>query len=37
VIYLSETAAGPGKFVEVAITDAREYDLTGKAIKPEHK
>jgi ribosomal protein S12 methylthiotransferase len=37
VIYLSETAAEPGKFVEVTVTDAREYDLTGKAIKPEHE
>jgi len=37
VIYLSETAAKPGEFVEVTITDAREYDLTGKAKKPEYE
>ena len=37
VIYLSETEADPGEFVEVTITDAREYDLTGKAKKREHK
>jgi ribosomal protein S12 methylthiotransferase len=29
-IYLSETEAEPGEFVEATITDAREYDLTGK-------
>jgi ribosomal protein S12 methylthiotransferase len=33
VLYLSEIAAEPGKFVDVTITDAREYDLTGKAEK----
>jgi ribosomal protein S12 methylthiotransferase len=29
VVYLSETAAEPGEFVEVTITDAKEYDLMG--------
>ena len=27
LVYLSETEAGPGEFVEVTITDATEYDL----------
>lgn len=31
VVYLSETEAAPGEFVEVTITDATEYDLMGKA------
>jgi ribosomal protein S12 methylthiotransferase len=31
VVYLSETEAGPGEFVDVTITDAVEYDLMGKA------
>ena len=31
VVYLSETDAGPGDFVDVMITDAAEYDLMGKA------
>ena len=31
VVYLSETEAGPGEFVEISITDATEYDLMGKA------
>jgi ribosomal protein S12 methylthiotransferase len=31
VVYLSETDAAPGKFVDVTITDAAEYDLMGKA------
>jgi len=31
VVYLSETEAGPGDFVEATITDATEYDLMGKA------
>ena len=31
VVYLSETDAGPGDFVDVMITDASEYDLMGKA------
>jgi ribosomal protein S12 methylthiotransferase len=31
VVYLSETEAGPGEFVDVTITDAREYDLMGTA------
>ena len=30
LVYLSETEAGPGEFVEVTITDAMEYDLMGK-------
>jgi len=29
-VYLSETEAGPGEFVDVTITDATEYDLMGK-------
>jgi ribosomal protein S12 methylthiotransferase len=31
VVYLSETDAAPGKFEDVTITDAAEYDLMGKA------
>ena len=31
VVYLSETDAQPGDFVDVTITDAAEYDLMGKA------
>jgi len=31
VVYLSETEAMPGEFVEVTITDATEYDLVGTA------
>jgi ribosomal protein S12 methylthiotransferase len=31
VVYLSETEALPGAFVEVTITDAEEYDLVGTA------
>jgi ribosomal protein S12 methylthiotransferase len=31
VVYLSETDAGPGDFVDVVITDASEYDLMGNA------
>lgn len=30
VVYLSETEAEPGEFVEVTITDAREYDLLAE-------
>jgi ribosomal protein S12 methylthiotransferase len=30
-VYLSETEALPGEFVEVMITDASEYDLVGTA------
>jgi ribosomal protein S12 methylthiotransferase len=30
VVYLSEVEAEPGEFVEVEISDATEYDLTGK-------
>ncbi len=33
VVYLSETEAEPGQFVEVTITDAKEYDLMGEANK----
>jgi tRNA A37 methylthiotransferase MiaB len=29
-VYLSETEAQPGEFVDVTITDAMEYDLIGK-------
>jgi ribosomal protein S12 methylthiotransferase len=32
-VYLSETEAVPGEFVEVLITDASEYDLVGTASK----
>ncbi len=32
VVYLSETEAQPGEFVDVAITDAMEYDLVGKGL-----
>jgi ribosomal protein S12 methylthiotransferase len=31
VVYLSETEAEPGDFVDVMITDAKEYDLMGTA------
>jgi ribosomal protein S12 methylthiotransferase len=31
VVYLSETEAEPGQFVDVTITDAAEYDLMGTA------
>ena len=31
VVYLSQTEAAAGEFVEVTITDAREYDLMGTA------
>jgi hypothetical protein len=31
VVYLSETEAEPGKFVDVLITDATEYDLMGES------
>ena len=33
VVYLSETEAESGDFVEVTITDAREYDLMGEGEK----
>jgi ribosomal protein S12 methylthiotransferase len=29
VVYLSETEAQPGEFVDVTITAAQEYDLVG--------
>jgi ribosomal protein S12 methylthiotransferase len=29
VVYLSETEAEPGEFVDVTITDAKDYDLMG--------
>jgi ribosomal protein S12 methylthiotransferase len=32
VVYLSETEAGPGEFVNVTIIDAMEYDLMGKGL-----
>jgi ribosomal protein S12 methylthiotransferase len=35
MVYLSETEAAPGEFVEVTITDATEYDLMGTAIDQE--
>jgi ribosomal protein S12 methylthiotransferase len=35
VVYLSETEAEPGEFVEVTITDATEYDLMGTATKED--
>jgi ribosomal protein S12 methylthiotransferase len=31
VVYLSETEAAPGEFVDITITDATEYDVMGKA------
>ncbi len=31
VVYLSETEAAPGEFLDVTITDATEYDLVGTA------
>ncbi len=36
-VFLSETEAEPGKFIEVTITDAAEYDLMGKAEMPERR
>ena len=36
-VYLSETEAVPGAFVEVTITDASEYDLVGKATAADHR
>jgi ribosomal protein S12 methylthiotransferase len=35
VVYLSETEAEPGEFVDVTITDAKEYDLVGKGVKTD--
>ncbi len=36
-VYLSETEAMPGEFVEVLITDASEYDLVGTGTpSPSH-
>ncbi len=32
VVYLSETEAGPGEFVNVTIIDATEYDIIGKSL-----
>ena len=37
VVYLSETEAAPGEFVEVTITDAREYDLMGEGTGGERE
>jgi ribosomal protein S12 methylthiotransferase len=31
MVYLSEVEADPGQFVDITITDATEYDLTGTA------
>jgi len=36
-VYLSETEALPGEFVEVTITDASEYDLVGIATATNHR
>jgi len=36
VVYLSETEAAPGEFVDVTITDATEYDLVGTGLKSRH-
>lgn len=36
LVYLSETEAGPGEFVEVTITDATEYDLMGTLNNSKH-
>jgi ribosomal protein S12 methylthiotransferase len=33
VVYLSETEAEPGEFVDVAVTEAMEYDLVGKGLE----
>jgi ribosomal protein S12 methylthiotransferase len=33
VVYLSETEAGPGEFVDIIITNAAEYDLMGEPKK----
>jgi ribosomal protein S12 methylthiotransferase len=33
LVYLSETEAEAGEFVDVTITDATEYDLMGTASK----
>lgn len=35
VVYLSETEAEPGAFVDVTITVATEYDLIGKDVKTD--
>ena len=37
VVYLSETEALPGEFVDVTITDATEYDLVGRAQEKEKR
>lgn len=37
VVYLSETEAGVGSFVDVEITDVTEYDLMGTAQKASTK
>lgn len=36
-VYLSETEALPGDFVEVTITDASEYDLVGTSMGQEQE
>jgi ribosomal protein S12 methylthiotransferase len=33
MVYLSETEAEPGEFIDVLVTDATEYDLMGTAQK----
>ncbi|HEX9112826.1 MAG TPA: 30S ribosomal protein S12 methylthiotransferase RimO [Nitrospirota bacterium] len=35
IVYLSETEAAAGEFVDVTITDATEYDIMGKAINKQ--
>jgi ribosomal protein S12 methylthiotransferase len=35
VVYLSETEAVPGEFVDVAITDGMEYDLVGRGLEEQ--
>jgi ribosomal protein S12 methylthiotransferase len=37
VVYLSETEAEPGEFVDVTITDAKEYDLMGTALRSKRQ
>jgi ribosomal protein S12 methylthiotransferase len=32
VVYLSEVEAQPGEFVDIVITDAKEYDLMGEPV-----
>jgi ribosomal protein S12 methylthiotransferase len=37
LVYLSETEAEPGRFIEATITDATEYDLMGTATEASNK